>query len=53
LASAAASAPILLLERCMRRLVLQELKVDGAGFGSFGAQPMACGLPGVIRHQRL
>jgi hypothetical protein len=50
LARAAAMAPIEGLELCMDVLFIQELKADGSGFRSLGAQPVAGGLPGVFRH---
>ena len=41
LASAAASAPILLLDRCMARLLSENVKADRAGLRAFGADAMA------------
>src|ERR1035437_7039772 len=51
LASAAAMAPMVSLERCMVRLHLHHLKADRPRFGPFGAQAMSDRLLGVLRHQ--
>src|SRR5664279_5814461 len=53
LASAVAMAPMVSLERCMTGLHVKQVKADGTGFGTLGAQAMADGLPGVFRHQFL
>src|SRR5437899_9920384 len=52
LASAAASVPTVLLDRCMAGLLFEKVEADGAGLRSFGTDAMTCGLPGVLRHQR-
>src|ERR1035437_834415 len=53
LASAAAMAPMVSLERCMVRLHLHHLKADRPRFGPFGAQAMAGRLLGILRDQLL
>src|SRR4051812_20778235 len=54
LASAAASVPTLSLDRCMARLLAHDdVKTDGSGFRTFGAEAMARGFLGILRHQRL
>src|SRR5262249_18118544 len=53
LASAAASAAIDSLDRCMGCLRLEDVEADGAGFGATGSDPMAASLPGVLRDERL
>jgi hypothetical protein len=49
LASAAAMAPMVSLERCIGHL--QEIETYGPGFGSFGPQPMSDRFPGILRDQ--
>src|ERR1700722_8717214 len=51
LASAAAIAPIVSLDRCIALLPVEKIKADRAGLRTFGSNPMARGLPGVVGHQ--
>src|ERR1035437_5090618 len=52
LASAAAIAPMVSLDRCIARLHgAQEIKTDRPGFGPLGADAMAEGFLGTLRHQ--
>src|ERR1035437_3963150 len=51
LASAAAMAPMVSLERCIGQLRIHEVKADGPRFGPFGAQTVPNGLLGILRHQ--
>src|SRR5207247_9777372 len=53
LASAAASAAIDSLDRCMACLPVQNVEAHGAGFRASGAYAVANGLLGVLRHQGL
>src|SRR6476620_4213291 len=53
LASAAASVPILRLDRCMARLLTHNVKTDRARLRAFGAEAMTRGFPGILRHQGL
>src|SRR6478609_5450850 len=53
LASAVARAPILWLDRCMARLLTDDVKADGAGLRALGADAMTRGFPGVLGHQGL
>src|SRR6516225_5780299 len=53
LASAAASAPMLPLQRCIASLRAQNFKTDGPGFRSLGPHPVPCGFLGVLRYQGL
>jgi hypothetical protein len=53
LASAAAMAPMVSLERCIGGLHIRDVKADSARFRPFGAQAMADGLLGILRHQLL
>src|SRR4051812_11742329 len=52
LASAAASVPTLVLDRCMSRLLSLNVKADGAGLRAFGPDAMTGSFPGILRHQR-
>src|SRR5664280_1704991 len=52
LASAAAIAPMVLLDRCIARLHgAQQIKTDRPRFGPLGANSMAEGFLGILRHQ--
>src|SRR5689334_1992826 len=51
LASAAAIAPIVSLERCMAGLQVDELEAHGAGLGALRPHAMADRLLGILRHQ--
>src|SRR5450759_4659464 len=52
LASAAAKAPMVSLEWCMAVLHgAQQIKTDRPGFGPLGADAMAEGFLGILRHQ--
>src|ERR1700722_2111111 len=53
LASAAAMAPMVSLERCMIDLRLHDVETDGPRFGAFGPQTVPGGLLGIFRHQLL
>src|SRR3954451_10330560 len=53
LASAAAIAPMLSLQRCMVGLHLQEIKADRAGLGALGAQAVTDRFFRVFRHELL
>src|SRR5258708_42843 len=53
LASAAAIAPIVSLDRCMTILPGQKIEADRARLRPFGPDPMAKGLLRVLRHQPL
>ena len=53
LASAAAMAPMVSLERCIGGLHVHEVEADRARFGAFGAQAVSGRLLGVLRHQLL
>src|ERR1700751_3664769 len=52
LASAAASAPTLSLDRHMAILRAKQLKTDRSGFRPLGPNAMADSLPCILRHQR-
>src|SRR4051812_44438745 len=52
LARAAAIVPIESLERCMTGLSDHEVETDRPGFRALGANPMAIGFLGVLRHER-
>src|SRR6185437_5143054 len=51
LASAAAMAPMVSLERCIGGL--QKIEADGAGFRAFGLEAVPGGLPGILGDQFL
>src|SRR5580658_7002208 len=51
LASAAAIAPIVSLDRCMARLPIKKIEADRAGFRALGPNPVAGGFLGVLGHQ--
>src|ERR1035437_5555414 len=51
LASAAAIAPMVSLDRCIARLHVEEIETDRPRFGPLGADAMAEGFLGVLRHQ--
>src|ERR1700751_4852041 len=53
LASAAASAPTLVLECCMTDLLGKQFKADRPGFRSLRPQSVPRGLFGVLRQKRL
>src|SRR5256885_10374313 len=53
LASAAATTPIVSLERCIGHLHIHEVKADRTGFRPLGTQPGAGRLLGILRHQLL
>src|SRR5258705_5225699 len=53
LASAAAMAPIVSLERCMARLHVHEIEAHRPGFGALGPDPVPDRLLGVLRHDAL
>src|SRR5438132_492782 len=53
LASAAAIAPIVSLERCMGRLPVAEVEAHRAGFRALGANAVTDGLLGVLRDEAL
>src|SRR5215218_4167320 len=53
LASAAAMAPMVSLQRCMVRLRIHKLKGDRAGFRALGAQAMTNGFLGILWHHFL
>jgi len=41
------------LDRCIRRLRLEDVKADGARLGAAGSDPMAASLRGVLRDEHL
>src|SRR5450759_4646329 len=51
LASAAAIAPMASLDRCIARLHVDEIKTDRPRFGPLGADAVAEGFLGILRHQ--
>src|SRR5450759_5647298 len=51
LASAAAIAPMVSLDRGIARLHVEEIEADRSGFGTFGLDAVAEGLFGILRHQ--
>ena len=51
LASAAAIAPIVSLDRCMARLPIKKIEADRAGLRAFGANAVAGCFLGVLGHQ--
>ena len=51
LASAAAIAPIVSLDRCMARLHVEKIEADRARLGAFGANAVSRGFLGVLGHQ--
>src|ERR1044072_677487 len=51
LASAAAIAPMVSLDRCIARLHVEEIETDRPRFGPPGAEAMAEGFLGILRHQ--
>src|SRR5258708_4628948 len=53
LASAAAIAPIVSLERCMGRLHVHEIEAHRPGFGALGPDPVPDRLLGVLGHDGL
>src|ERR1051326_7641079 len=53
LASAAAIAPIVSLERCMAGLPVQQIKAHRPGLGPLGPHPMPDRFLGILRHQAL
>src|SRR5713101_5436171 len=53
LASAAAMAPMVSLERCISGLHVQKVEADSTGFGALGAQAVPGGLLGILRDQLL
>src|SRR3954463_6710707 len=53
LARAAAMAPMVSLERCIGHLHIDEVKADCPRLRTFGSQPMAGRLLGILRHQLL
>src|SRR5437773_4951783 len=53
LANAAAMAPMVSLERCIGYLRIHQVKADGAGFRTLGAQTVAGGFLGILRHHFL
>src|SRR5262245_24168456 len=53
LASAAARAPIELLDCCIAILRFEEIEADRAGLRSFRSDPMAARLLRILRHQAL
>src|SRR6478609_744859 len=53
LASAAARAPIELLDSCIAILRFEEIEGDAAGFRAFGANAVADRVLGILGHQAL
>src|SRR5712671_27008 len=53
LASAAAIAPMVSLERCMARLHVHEIEAHRPGLGALGPDPVPDRLLGVLRHDGL
>ena len=51
LASAAATAPIVSLDRCMARPHVEKIEADGARLRTFGANAVSRGFLGVLGHQ--